>query len=229
MTLKQSIIKLLKEYAIFQKKKYIKENDNCLSYFHIGHSVKNEKDKLWWWNNSEAELHVKSAMRCHNDYNSNDKDYWGRYDADKNIVSLAGEDPYIPSQLIQRLKFEFGDYVRFREYIYENELSEGWDDDFFYTDIGHQNNSNDKLWWWDKDDGKLNIRKAKSGKIHATHGAGACWDSDFWGRFDSDKNIVSIASNTHMNVPEELVNLLQFEFGDNIRFQEFLAEEYNLG
>ena len=116
--IKNKIQNVVKQYP----KKAVQE---VISYNDIGHNYKNKKNKISWWYNDTEELHVRPADRCHGP--STRSDFEGRYDADKNMISIVDMGEYrkssdlgrfnvdntdiknVPENLIRRLKFEFGD------------------------------------------------------------------------------------------------------------------------
>lgn len=94
MNIKEAVIKVLKRlverYPKNIQENYDSFNSHNLSYIDIGHSM-TKNDKVWWWKNDEMELHVKPGNKYHEDYiNIDYVDFWGRYDVNKNIISIAG-------------------------------------------------------------------------------------------------------------------------------------------
>ena len=97
-----------------------------------------------------------------------------------------------------------------------------------YNDIGHSSES--FIWWWKNDGEEFHVHPTKDVHSHPIEG------SDFEGRYDPQKKIISIVdmglyrknkglsdfSNTNLtNVPDNLLRRLKFAFGDNARIEPF--------
>ena len=100
-----------------------------------------------------------------------------------------------------------------------------------YHDIGHGNPQSSWLWFWTNDGEEFTVIPTLKGKSHYATKI----NSDFQGRFDPDKNIVSIVdknayskddgSTTEMkNVPHNLLRRLKYQFGDDVEFKTFFEE-----
>ena len=107
----------------------------------------------------------------------------------------------------------------------------------YYSDVGHDSeNRRNKLWFW-SEGGNL-IVKPVTGGGHLTYPQHD--RSDYEGRFDAKTKRVSIVDLAHYNrddvefgydhsndlsrLPQELIQLLKFEFGDDIKMTIFMEE-----
>jgi len=119
MTLKESVIRLLKEYAA----KKLAESSDGPYYTDIGHDWSEENQiKIWWCDTDVSNFEVKSGFGGHpRDSLYFHGVYWGRFDPKKNVVSVASNcgDRFIPEDLKRRLQFEFGDDVIFKTFFNE--------------------------------------------------------------------------------------------------------------
>ena len=97
-----------------------------------------------------------------------------------------------------------------------------------YNEIGHSSES--FIWWWKNDGEEFHVRQTKDVRSHPTEG------SDFEGRYDPQKKIISIVdmglyrknkglsdfSHTNIeNVPENLLRMLEYAFGDDAKIKTF--------
>lgn len=213
------------------------------TYTDIGHNLMSKTDKVWFWKNNGEELIVLPSSKSHLSQNIR-ADFEGRYDSDKKTVSIIDMGSYrnhrgntnihtLPPNLVRRLKFEFGDNVRLQTFFEEN-IKET----VTYNDIGHRPKSNNKIWWWYNDGEEFHTRPASGGSHPSLR-------SDFEGRYDADKNMISLVDmgeyrkaekfnqfgsqfdipNAEIrNVPENLLRRLKFEFGDNASIKTFFEE-----
>lgn len=97
-----------------------------------------------------------------------------------------------------------------------------------YTDIGHKEPQNVFLWAY-----KDNVLKKVPRKKFKDHGIwwnntrdSIIFRADFVGRFDGNTKICSlgkpgITKTSLEEVPQNLINQLKFEFGDDIRIKAF--------
>lgn len=97
----------------------------------------------------------------------------------------------------------------------------------FYTDIGH--NANDYVWIWNAwNDEFKKLKMNKGGFIHGHRKYFPGHSADFGGRYDVNKNIITISSmepgetNSDLSsIPPNLIKRLKFEFGDNAKIKRF--------
>lgn len=117
--LKSLIIEIFKKTQ-FSYREYINEN----FYTDIGHD---DKSILWVWFNDGERFLTRPSDILHAQWpQANRSDYEGRYDKEKNIVSIVDMSSIknlngfdistVPENLMKRLKFEFGDETKFKTY-----------------------------------------------------------------------------------------------------------------
>ena len=87
-----------------------------------------------------------------------------------------------------------------------------------YTNIGHS--VGDWLWAY-RDGGKFIKKEVLSGR--ETHfSLGLMYGYDFFGRYDKKRNAVTVTNlGDGEEVPEELIRILKYEFGNGIKIKQF--------
>jgi len=116
---------------------YPKGIQESLYYTDVGHDKHDRRDKIWFWK-KDGNLKIKSTDRGHLTYpEHNRSDFEGRFDVKRNRVSIVDLGHYnhedtefgydskndlseIPKELIQLLKFEFGDTVKMTIFMEES-------------------------------------------------------------------------------------------------------------
>jgi hypothetical protein len=107
-------------------------SQDTITYTSIGHDPRNKKNKIWFWRNDGEEFKVLPAKEGHLNHVGFGADFEGRFDADKNMVSIVDMSTFykggntdlsrVPSNLLRRLKFEFGDNVSLKTFYEEGKI-----------------------------------------------------------------------------------------------------------
>jgi hypothetical protein len=105
------------------KLKNILKEMEVLNYYDIGHD---NNSYLWWWRNSDEHFEVHSVKNLPSHPCA--ADFQGRYDPEKNMISIVDMSSYarklnktdlknVPINLLRRLNFEFGDTAQMKTFF----------------------------------------------------------------------------------------------------------------
>jgi predicted nucleotidyltransferase len=143
--------------------------------------------------------------------------------------------PSIEKQLEDELEFynKIDNEIRKRISLINAPVNEG-----VYMDFGH--NKGDYLWKWSRGESLTKIKTKGEGPAYWHTYILPTYNADYCGRYDVKKNIVTVASLGGVHdpklqsqniddVPDELVRLLKFEFGDDVALKRFYEEGYGAG